>query len=127
MHLPRSLRLLPLVLLVWAPSDTGADLLRAAPHNCRLCGVIRGPLTPPVVLPWLLGSWLAHGTHQVTGRQLRSLRRIVSLDWAFNSSSWAAQRLANMVHWLGQVGEGEGWWGWALIVLALGTMVLANL
>ncbi len=79
------------------------------------------------VLPWLLGSWLARATGPMASRHLQTLRRIVSLDWAFNALSWAAQRLANVVHWLGQVGEGEGWWGWALIVLALGTMLLASL
>jgi hypothetical protein len=80
------------------------------------------------VLPWLLGSWVARtSTGLVGGRHLRSVRNLVSLAWLFRAASWSAQRLANLVHWLGQLGEGEGWWGWALIVLVLGTMYLVNL
>lgn len=78
-------------------------------------------------LPWLLGGWLAYTIEPSRPQYLRFLPRIVNLDWAFRLSAWLADRLAGAVHWLGQVGEGEGWWGWAVIVLALGTMLLANL
>jgi hypothetical protein len=75
------------------------------------------------VLPWLLGAWLAR-----TGRSLASyldrMRRFLGLGWFYRTSTWAARRLVGAVHWLGQVGEGEGWWGWALVVLAVGIMFL---
>ena len=74
------------------------------------------------LLPWLLGVWLA----RFTGLQRRQLERIwgaVGLDWLYGGASWAGQRLADIVHWLSQVGEGEGWWGWALIILALGVIL----
>jgi hypothetical protein len=75
------------------------------------------------LMPWLLGVWLA----RFTGFQRRHLVRIwdaVSLDWLYRGAGWAGQRLAGVVHWLSQVGEGEGWWGWALIILALGVILL---
>jgi len=74
------------------------------------------------LLPWLLGIWLA----RFRGFQRRHLGRIwdaVSLDWFYRGASWVGQRLADIFHWLSQVGEGEGWWGWALIILALGVIL----
>jgi hypothetical protein len=38
--------------------------------------------------------------------------------------AWVGKRLEGLVFWLGQVGEGGGWWGWALIILALGAIFL---
>jgi len=68
MSLLRFLRLLPLLLLLlWVPSDSGKAPLRAPPHNCRLCGVLRGPLTPPVVLPWILDALRPHGAQNRNG------------------------------------------------------------
>ena len=75
------------------------------------------------LIPWLLGVWLA----RFIGFQRRHLERIwdaVSLDWLYQGASWAGQRLVGVVHWLSRVGEGEGWWGWALIILALGVILL---
>jgi hypothetical protein len=31
--------------------------------------------------------------------------------------------LVDAVYWLSRVGEGEAWWGWALIILALGVIL----
>lgn len=74
------------------------------------------------MLPWLLGVWLA----RFTGFQRDLLDRIwdaVSLEWLYRGAGWAGQRLVGILHWLGRVGEGEGWWGWALIFLALGVIL----
>ncbi len=77
------------------------------------------------VLPWLLGLWLARvGTH--IERYLCVARSIINLDWFYRAATWAGQQLAGAIYWLGQVGEGEGWWGWALIILALGTILLTT-
>jgi hypothetical protein len=75
------------------------------------------------MLPWLVGGWLAR-----IGSRLENYaglaRSIVDLGWLYGGASWLARHLAGAVGWLGQVGEGEGWWGWALIILALGAMLL---
>ena len=75
------------------------------------------------LLPWLLGVWLARfrGLRQ---RHLERIWDVISLDWFFRGAGWAGQRVVDIVHWLSQVGEGEGWWGWALIILALGVILL---
>lgn len=75
------------------------------------------------VLPWLLGGWLAY-SGILLGNYADLLGRILALDWLFRALDWMAHRLADAIYWLGQVGEGEGWWGWALIILALGAMLL---
>jgi hypothetical protein len=75
------------------------------------------------VLPWLLGAWLV----RVGGRIERSLvvgQRIAQLDWLYGAASRLGRALTSLIYWLGLVGEGDGWWGWALIILALGTMFL---
>jgi hypothetical protein len=76
-------------------------------------------------LPWLLGSWLAHTGSQLE-RYFEQVRQIVSLNWLYRTVDWIGQRLVGAIHWLGRVGEGEGWWGWALIILALGAMFLTT-
>jgi hypothetical protein len=75
------------------------------------------------VLPWLVGGWLARVGVRL-GDLTRGVRAIVDLDWLYRATSWIGQRLVGGVFWLGQVGEGEGWWGWALIILALGAILL---
>jgi hypothetical protein len=74
------------------------------------------------MLPWLLGVWLA----RFKGLQQRHLARIwdaASLNWFYRGAGWAGERLVDILRWLSKVGEGEGWWGWALIVLALGVIL----
>jgi hypothetical protein len=75
------------------------------------------------VLPWLLGAWLARIGPRL-GRVLESVGQAVSLDWLFRGADWAGRQVVGGLHWLGQVGEGDGWWGWALIILALGAIFL---
>jgi hypothetical protein len=77
------------------------------------------------VLPWLLGSWLAYTGSQLE-RYFEYIKQIVSLNWLYRITDWIGQRLAGAIFWLGRVGEGEGWWGWALIILALGAMFLTT-
>jgi hypothetical protein len=76
------------------------------------------------VLPWLLGTWLARFSAKVA-HYVEPMGRIVSLDWFFRAGAWVSLRLVGGIYWLGQVGEGEGWWGWALIILALGALLLS--
>jgi hypothetical protein len=79
------------------------------------------------VLPWLAGGWLAVATARAPER-LERLRRPALGQWAQRLASWAGGVLRGLtaaVYWLGQLGEGEGWWGWALTLLALGTLFLA--
>ncbi len=74
------------------------------------------------LLPWLLGVWLG----RLRGLRQDHLGRIwdaANLNWLDRSAGWAGRRLVHSLHWLGQVGEGEGWWGWALIILALGAVL----
>jgi hypothetical protein len=77
------------------------------------------------VLPWLLGAWLARMRRRLRDVPER-LQTVVGLDWLYHALDWLGQRLLGALHWLSQVGEGEGWWGWALIVLALGVLLLAG-
>ncbi|HNS50887.1 MAG TPA: hypothetical protein PKO09_06865 [Anaerolineae bacterium] len=76
------------------------------------------------VLPWLLGAWLAKAVGSVEGFLLH-LRRGVSVEGALRPAEWLAEKVLAVVYWVGSVGEGEGWWGWALVVLALGALYLA--
>jgi hypothetical protein len=75
------------------------------------------------VLPWLAGGWLARIGLRVA-EPLQRVASIASLDWLFRATNWIAQKLVGGIYWLGRVGEGEGWWGWALIILALGAIML---
>lgn len=110
--------------LVWlglAPGTLGdgLGLVEAGPTGVSAWGL--GLL---YVLPWLLGVWLAR-IRRVLSSYLGPIETVVTLDWLYRAAGWAGQRLAGAVHWLGRVGEGEGWWGWALIVLTLGILLLA--
>ena len=79
------------------------------------------------ILPWLVGTWLAYA----------NARRPALTDWLryaahrsrvrqlYQAVAWAGTKVAGVVYWLGQVGEGGGWWGWALIVLAVGVLLTA--
>jgi hypothetical protein len=75
------------------------------------------------VLPWLLGIWLARSGSGL-GRYLHPVRRALRLDWLASGAVWFAERVIGAFYWLGRVGEGAGWWGWALIILALGAVFL---
>jgi hypothetical protein len=77
------------------------------------------------LLPWLLGAWLARAGNQIQ-RYLDMAAKIANLDWFYRAAGWAGQRLVAIVYWLGRVGEGEGWWGWALIIVALAAILLAR-
>ncbi len=77
------------------------------------------------LLPWLLGTWLA----SLAGRWQKAagpVHRAVQLDWFFGLLTRVGRWLEGAGHWLSQVGEGEGWWGWALIILALAAIFLAG-
>jgi hypothetical protein len=76
------------------------------------------------VLPWLLGTWLARVKVRLPADR-GLVYSLVNLDWFYRAASWAVRRLAGAVHWLGRVGEGEGWWGWVLVVLGLGFIFFA--
>jgi len=77
------------------------------------------------VLPWLVGSWLLRfGSH--LEQHFGAARRVIGLDWLFGLAGGVAQRLGGGIYWLGQVGEGEGWWGWVLVILALGAIFLTT-
>ena len=60
------------------------------------------------------------------GRYLDMARRLLSLDWFYRAASTVGRWLAGAAYWLSQVGEGEGWWGWALIILAVGAVLVIN-
>jgi hypothetical protein len=95
------------------------------------------------VLPWLVGAWLARMTRMradgvrkieasggetavVPSPEVRALGRIgeiLNLGWLYRLAGWLGRCLEGGVYWLGQVGEGDGWWGWALIVLAVGAIL----
>ena len=75
------------------------------------------------ILPWLLGALLSRvGDRLVNFAE--PVYRLVSLDWLFRAASWLGQQLGSIVYWVGKVGEGQGWFGWVLIFLALGTVLL---
>lgn len=112
---------LALVVLGLAPGilAEGLDLTTARPVRVSAWGL--GLL---YVLPWLLGVWLAR-MRETLSRYLDRIEAAVNLNWLYRVAGWAGQRLVGAVHWLGRVGEGEGWWGWALVVLTLGILLLA--
>ncbi len=112
---------LALVLLGLAPGllGDGLGLVEDAPAGVSAWGL--GLL---YVLPWLLGVWLAR-IRRALNNYLGPIETVVNLDWLYRAAGWAGRRLVGAIYWLGRVGEGEGWWGWALIVLTLGILLLA--
>jgi len=77
-----------------------------------------------VLLPWLIGAWFGRLDGQLA-RYIALARRFVTLDWLYTWAGRVAGALLGFFYWLGRVAEGAGWWGWALIMLALGAALLA--
>ncbi|MBN1135721.1 MAG: hypothetical protein JXM73_04005 [Anaerolineae bacterium] len=97
--------------------------------------VVLGPVQSPgvstwgigllYVLPWLVGTWLAYAGARRPAYVdlLRRIARRCRVGRLYQAVAWASAQLAGAVYWFGQVGEGGGWWGWALIVLAVGLLL----
>ena len=79
------------------------------------------------ILPWLVGTWLAYAGARRPAYidRLRHISRRYRVDRLYQAAAWVGAQLAGAVYWLGQVGEGAGWWGWAIIVLAVGALLSA--
>ena len=115
---------LVLALVVWgvAPnrlsSAVGLSPIRSSGVSAWGIGLL-------YILPWLIGTWLAYAgaRRPVTIDRLRDIARSSRVDRLYQAVAWVGARLAGAVYWLGQVGEGGGWWGWALIVLAVGVLL----
>jgi len=77
------------------------------------------------ILPWLVGTWLAYASARrpAYADWLRHIAHHSRLGRVYQAVTWAGGQLTGAVYWLGQVGEGGGWWGWALIVLAVGALL----
>lgn len=93
--------------------------------SIRVSGVSVWGLGLVFVLPWLLGAWLAG-----LGIRLQDYAGMVQsfaeLGWLYGALGWVGRRLVSLFAWLGKVGEGEGWWGWALIILAMAAIFLGT-
>ena len=137
---------IPVLVLGLAPGILNADLsdprslgLKAAETS----SVSAWGLGLLYVLPWLVGAWLARMTRMraddvrrieaqgeqttvILSPEVRALGRIgqvLSLGWFYRFAGWLGRCLEGAFYWLGQVGEGDGWWGWALIILAVGAIL----
>ncbi len=75
------------------------------------------------ILPWLAGSWLAYSTDQVRAA-FDPLRKWAHVGRIRQGVVWAGQHFVGALYWLGAVGEGEGWLGWVLVILALSGLFL---
>jgi hypothetical protein len=75
------------------------------------------------VLPWLAGIWLARATSRLQGH-LEPVQQFLELDWLWRGAGRLGQGLAVAVAWIGRLGEGEGWFGWVLIILSIGIVLL---
>lgn len=105
-----------LVVLALFPGGLGLRPVRASGVSVWGLGLV-------FVLPWLLGAWL-FGLRVRLQDYAGAVQSFVELGWLYSALGWIGHRLAGLFSWLGQVGEGEGWWGWALIILALGAIFL---
>jgi hypothetical protein len=99
------------------PASLGLTLLPAADVSALGLGLL-------FVLPWLVGAWLAR-VQRPSNEWLRRIWDLLNLDWLYRGVAWTGRQVRAAVHWVGVVGEGDGWWGWALVVLALGAVLLA--
>jgi hypothetical protein len=91
----------------------------------RIDGVSRWGMGLLYILPWLVGIWLA--SLAARWRKVAPLvQSAVRLDWLYRAAGKLGGYLEGAGYWLGQVGEGDGWWGWALIILALGAIFLSG-
>jgi hypothetical protein len=112
--------IIPIVILGIAPGVLGEGLglgvAEASDVSVWGLGLI-------YILPWLLGAWLVRLTARLSGT-LSRVQEVANLNWLYRAAGWVGERLASAIHWLGRVGEGEGWWGWVLIILALGVVLL---
>ncbi|HSJ58116.1 MAG TPA: hypothetical protein VLC95_13115 [Anaerolineae bacterium] len=75
-----------------------------------------------LLLPWLVGAWLA-GLNGELERYAGIVRRVLACDWLYAGAGRVAAAVLGLFYWLGRVAEGAGWWGWALIVLALAAVL----
>jgi hypothetical protein len=114
--------IVPLVVLGIAPGvlGDGLGLQPSPPSDVSVWG-----LGLVYLLPWLLGSGLARMRNPLKG-YLERAWDVVNLNWLYRAGDWAGDRLVGAVYWLGKVGEGDGWWGWALVILSLGVLLLAT-
>jgi len=119
--LPMSLLTLAILLLGVAPRFL---LSHVALERLTTPGLSVWGLGFLLALPWLVGGWLAR-TPRLFESQADLVHRIVNLDWLYAVLDWVGKRAAAAVGWLGQVGEGEGWFGWSLVFLALALTLLA--
>ena len=107
-----------LILLTLFPGSLDLKPVRASGISVWGLGLV-------FVLPWLLGAWLS-GLGVRLQDYAGAVQSFVELGWLYDALGWLGQRLVTLFAWLGQVGEGEGWWGWALIILALGAIFLGT-
>jgi len=79
-----------------------------------------------LLVPWAAGAMLAWARTRLPaglGDRQHVLRRVVSLEWAYEALRWAVVRAADMLRGLGGVIEGEGYWGWLGLAALLGWLV----
>jgi len=128
--------------LVWADVSTLSPWGLRPPLLARFAGlsdryIVLQPLsaqlqqvTPigwaALLLPWAAGAMLAWARTRLPaglGDRQHVLRRVVSLEWAYEALRWAVVRAADMLRGLGGVIEGEGYWGWLGLAALLGWLV----
>jgi hypothetical protein len=91
----------------------------------RASGVSLWGLGLVFVLPWLVGAWLVRLRARLV-EYAGMAQLVIELGWLYRALGWVGERVVGFFSWLGQVGEGAGWWGWALIILALGAIFLGG-